>query len=312
MATVNTVRQPGPAQYDLHMHTFWSYDATNEIRPYFERARELKMRCIAITEHHNIDSAAEISEIARDFSDIRWIPSAELTVSTSSYPTDLLCYNLPLKPTGAFAEVLEEYNIWQQEAGEAISRSLQKIGIPFDTEQRRKVQLGYRPERVVVRQGATHMPGRTFAKILLKLGYLQSEEEFEIINKKRAPYVSSPPYPDVNRVVSAVKEAGGVVVIAHPKAYFHTDDIKRMDYVRDECQLDGVECAHPYVPAELTTFYRDYCVRNGLLSTGGSDCHFASHLAAPKDNWTNPQEKCFANHIGQPEWLDELLERIDG
>src|SRR5690606_12571998 len=95
------------ASYDLHLHTFWSYDATAEIEPYFRQARQLGMRCITITEHHNIDSAAEIAEIASGYPEIRHIVSAELSVSTSIGSVDLLCYNLPLKPTGLLTQVLD-------------------------------------------------------------------------------------------------------------------------------------------------------------------------------------------------------------
>ena len=38
-----------PAPYDLHLHSYWSYDATAEVEAHFKRARELGGRYIAIT-----------------------------------------------------------------------------------------------------------------------------------------------------------------------------------------------------------------------------------------------------------------------
>jgi predicted metal-dependent phosphoesterase TrpH len=112
--------------------------------------------------------------------------------------------------------------------------------------------------------------------------------------------VGFPRYPAVADVIPAVKAAGALVAIAHPRGYFNECDRGRMDALRLECQLDGIECAHPGVPEELTPVYRQYCEDHGLFSTGGSDCHTEEDIA----------EK-FALHGGPDEWLDELLDRLD-
>ena len=51
--------------YDLHLHTYWSYDATANPENYFRRAREIGVRCLAIADHHVLDSLEEVMEIAR-------------------------------------------------------------------------------------------------------------------------------------------------------------------------------------------------------------------------------------------------------
>ena len=62
-------------------------------------------------------------------------------------------------------------------------------------------------------------------------------------------------------------------MIAHPAGYFKGMNEKRMDEVLEALPLDGIECAHPSVPEEYTAFYRAYCKKHGLLSSGGTDCH---------------------------------------
>ena len=69
-----------------------------------------------------------------------------------------------------------------------------------------------------------------------------------------------------------------------------------MDTLREMFQLDGIECAHPSIPAELSVFYREYCEKHGMLSSAGSDLH-------------DPVYEEFAIH-GEERWLDELMERI--
>ena len=49
-----------PAQYDLHLHSYWSYDATAEVENHFKRARELGVRYIAITDHHLMDALIDL------------------------------------------------------------------------------------------------------------------------------------------------------------------------------------------------------------------------------------------------------------
>ena len=72
-----------------------------------------------------------------------------------------------------------------------------------------------------------------------------------------------------------------------------------MDRLRQECMLDGIECAHKSVPAQFTPIYRGYCVEHGLFSTGGSDSHSDADIEAD-----------FAGHLGPDLWLDELLQRV--
>lgn len=302
------------ASYDLHLHTYWSYDGVAAIEPYFQAARRLGLRCISVTEHHNMDGMEEVLEIAAHYPDVRLIIAAELTVSCSIGAIDLLCYGLPRKPSGALAEVFEDYRIWQQEVGAAVSRSMQKIGIDYDEQKRLEILKTYRPERVIKRQGITHVKGGLQRKAFIeKYGYAKDEDSYRELLIRSQKVISRPPHPAVAKVAPAVKEAGGLVVIAHPTKYFLQKDRERMDLLRHECLLDGIECAHRSVVPELTAVYREYCQEHNLVSTGGSDSHEPGDLLSlepqPLDRYT--PERSFATHIGEDEWLDEFLEVLD-
>ena len=78
-----------------------------------------------------------------------------------------------------------------------------------------------------------------------------------------------------------------------------------MDALRELLQFDGIECAHPSVPEELTPFYREYAVKHKLLSTAGSDCH-----SAPTDKHQFSTESTLGGHIGEQRWLEEIMERL--
>lgn len=296
------------ASYDLHLHTHWSYDATAEPEVYFRRARELGMRCLAITEHHNIDSSANVQAVAEQYPEIRLIVAAELTVHTSIGSVDLLCYNLPRRPEAGLANVLAAYHQWQRDYGGAFSKGMQALGFDYTDEARLEVLRSYRPEIVLQRQGITHVKNGIQVQAFVDRGYIADASAFPDLKKRLREVVTFPHYPAVERVVPAVKNAGGVVAIAHPSRYFLENDRDRMDSLRKECHLDGIECAHRTVKPELTTEYRQYCLQHGLFSVAGSDSHDNIDVeASTRAPGGYTPKRVFASHIGQDAWLDEFL-----
>ena len=288
------------ALYDLHLHTYWSYDATPHPETHFKRARELGVGCIAIADHHVLDSLEEVLAIAEDYPDIRAIPSAELTVTTSIGSVDLLCYGFPQAFSGDLQKVLDTYHAWQRAAGQARSEGLQALGHHFTDAHRLELLQSYRPAGVIDLQGNTHVKNQILQSYFVKRGFIASANEYtDLLNRAREK-VPFPPYPNVEDVIPVVKRVGARVAIAHPFGYFNGHDIPRMDTLVEECRLDGIECAHKGVPPDYMLRYRKYCVQHGLFSTGGSDCHSDEDI-----------QSIFARHGGPNEWLDELLDRLD-
>jgi len=287
------------ASYDLHLHTYWSYDATTDPRHYFGRARDLGMRCIAITDHHVLDSLGEVLEIAAAYPDVRVIPSAELTVTTSIGSVDLLCYGFPSPISTALQGVLDVYHKWQREAGAAWCRGMQSLGYDYTDAHRAALLHSYRPPKAIEVQGHTHVKNQVQRRYFVQRGFIADESEYTALVGRFRERISFPPYPRVEDVIPVVQQAGVRVAIAHPYRYFDGYDLGRIDALCEECCLDGIECAHPSVPPEYTRLYRAYCVQKGLFSVGGSDCHADSEIGA-----------LFGQHLGEDVWLDELLDRL--
>ena len=86
------------------------------------------------------------------------------------------------------------------------------------------------------------------------------------------------PFPPVREVISAIHEAGGRAVLAHPcnwldetrpeELLHHLDTLYQMG-------LDGIECHYPANSPQMTALCRDFCQRRGILITAGSDDHGA-------------------------------------
>ncbi|RKX36048.1 MAG: hypothetical protein DRP71_01755 [Verrucomicrobia bacterium] len=289
-----------PSTYDLHLHTSWSYDATASPERYFKRAGELGIRCLAITEHHVLDSLPQVREVAKRFPEIRVIPAAELSVTTSFGAIDLLCYGFPSKTTEAVQEVLEHYHTWQRACGSAVSEGMQAIGFDYTDQRRCDLLKSYRPAEAIDLQGVTHVKNQRQLDFFLAEGYIRDETEYRPLLERAAREVPPPPYPAVDEVVPAVQAAGVLVAIAHPFGYFGGTDRDRMDALTEECRLDGIECAHLKVPVECSPIYRAYCEEKGLFSVAGTDCHSDEDI-----------EELLTCHGGKEKWLDEFLERLE-
>ena len=281
------------AQYDLHLHSYWSYDATAEVEDHFKRARELGVRYIAITDHHVMDGFAQVLECATRYPEVTAILSSEITVTTSVGGIDLLCYGFPRELTPPLQELADFHHDWQRATGAAWSRGLQAIGYDFSDADRLALLKTYRPAHVIALQGNTHVKNGVLSDYCVDRGFIASSEEYYDLKVRMRKAVPCPP---VDEVLPVLKEAGIKVAIAHPHGYFNRGDRARMDALRQECQLDGIECAHRRVPPEFTQIYREYCVEHGLFSVGGSDSHTVGDI-----------QGLFADHGGADEWLDEFL-----
>lgn len=292
------------ASFDFHLHTCWSYDATAPVENYFAMAEKLGVSHIAITEHHQMDSLPEAIEAAKKHPSVNYIPSAELTVHSPKGTFDMVCLGLPLVPTPELQQVFAAYHNWQRAYGDALCALLSVEGYPYCRKEREILLKRYRPQKTIDVQGITHVQNSVQNDYLIKEKKLFADTDA----KNNVVWNSSypmPPYPEYDFVLPAVKRAGGLVFIAHPKGYFRGQDLYRMDELREMLDFDGIECAHTSIPHDLTPFYRQYCLDHGLLSTAGSDTHSTG------DGPYHFGKEChFATHIGEKRYVEEILERI--
>ncbi len=288
------------ASYDLHLHTCWSYDATNTVEELLETASEVGVRRIAITDHHLVDGIPEAIEAAANYPDILLVPGVELNVTTSVGSVHVLALGLTLRAIDALEPVWDEYRQWQIDLGSATSAGVCALGFDYSDAQRQELLESYRPARTISVQGATPTSNKMRRAFFIERGFVSDEDEYRELMSAAGEAVPRPPYPNGDRVLPAVKEQGALLVIAHPPAYFGGADRNRMDMLREELLLDGVECAHRRkVPHELTPIYRAWCEEHDLISTGGSDLH-----------WPEDVSEGIGLHIGAEEWWPEIEARL--
>lgn len=89
---------------------------------------------------------------------------------------------------------------------------------------------------------------------------------------------SNYPFPSVNAVCAAVREASGVPVLAHPANWFASCTPAELGGHLEALRvagIGGVECYYPSHTARMTAACLAFCSHHNLLVTAGSDCHGA-------------------------------------
>jgi hypothetical protein len=82
-------------------------------------------------------------------------------------------------------------------------------------------------------------------------------------------------FPPVAKIVNIIKQAGGLVFIAHPFAY-GKDSISIFEGIVKDFKIDGIECFYNLHTKDQTEFLLDFCKKHNLLVSAGSDYHGSS------------------------------------
>ncbi len=250
---------------DLHIHSVAS-DGTLTPRQLIEKAVELKIKAISITDHDTIEGciSALTSEIP---SSLNFITGIEISV------------NPPIKfgIRGSIHVLGYNINIYNRELNDKLS-SLQRARDARNFEIIKKLnELGKNISiEDAAKEAASKIISRNhIAKALVKKGYASSiNEAFDLyISNKGSAYAQKERL-SCEEAITLIKNAGGIAVLAHPYLLELNDD-KLEELVKDlkSVGLEGIEVYYPEHTKEQALFYEILAERFSLLKTGGSDFH---------------------------------------
>ena len=78
--------------------------------------------------------------------------------------------------------------------------------------------------------------------------------------------------PDPHEVISAVHNAGGLAFWAH--MFIYSENVyKHIDRITDKYKPDGFECYYSKFTEQQTEYLENFCRKNKLYMSGGSDYH---------------------------------------
>ena len=119
--------------------------------------------------------------------------------------------------------------------------------------------------------GSTNIFPCHIMQALMECGFATSfyGELYNELFKKDSPdnIIMEPKFPDIDEVINAIHEAGGVAIAAAPYKYDNLECIDRLI----ENGIDGIEVWHPSADEEQQAQLKKLATKNKLLMTGGSD-----------------------------------------
>lgn len=240
---------------DLHIHTYNS-DSTLSPQEVVELAHERGLAAISITDHDCIDGIEPAMECAKRY-DIEVIPGVELTAEEGDLEVHMIGYFIDWK-AGWFIKKLSEIRETRVNRIYDMVEKLKKFKINIDA---KKVFEISGPGAV----GRLHL-----ANVLYNEGYTSSiTEAFRKYIGNKAPCYVKKFKLTPKESIDMILKLGGVPVLAHPHILGKDDEIPGMA----KKGLRGIEVYHTEHPNNATVRYEEIAFANGLLVTGGSDCH---------------------------------------
>jgi predicted metal-dependent phosphoesterase TrpH len=273
---------------DLHIHTRTGSDGAFSVEEVFSEAKERNINLMSVTDHDSLAAQEKAIILAKEHG-IDYITGIELNVTfqyggkidsgpqtkpVRSVSLDFLGYRYDIHNQ----EIKNTLELLKTHRETRARQILEKLNIEFDRENIERLAEGdikKIEESVDGTFGRPHIAGYLVEKGIVK----SIQEAFD----KYLVRCDVPKYPlSLTEISRLIRNAGGVLVIAHPNdpngtsLISVTNDLKEQTDIIKEYMLDyidGIECWHSRHDDKTTVHYIEFARKNNLLMTGGSDCH---------------------------------------
>lgn len=260
---------------DLHSHSTYS-DGTLTPFELIDLAYQNKVSVMSIADHDTIDAYTEELFSYAKSKNIEIIPAVEMSTKYFGVGIHVLGYNFNLD-NQELIKCLSMLKNARLDYLMNVAKALNNLGYTIDTTKLKKLPT------VTKAHIALDVVEREENKDLLikNFNHIPSKGEFieTIMNEGCPAFVekfSITPI-DASRIIH---NAGGKVVLAHPVAYAHEDNItpEQISTLIKDMKADGVESNYLYVDRnnilyDETKFWGKLAEKNNVFSTIGSDFH---------------------------------------
>lgn len=245
---------------DLHVHTTAS-DGALAPREVVQRARQLGIKAIAITDHDTLQGIQEALEEGRK-SGVEVVPGVELSVDFPRGTCHLLGYFVDPQ-NGKLRKILSIVQRSREERNYKMLEKLKALGFELTMDEVKSFS----------KDGQICRPH--FALAMVKRGYVTSvEEAFDRYLKKGGPAYVEKFKLSPGRALRAICEARGISVLAHPYTLeMSEEELKVFIGKLKELGLQGIEVYYPDHTPQQVALYLALAREFDLVPTGGTDFH---------------------------------------
>lgn len=242
---------------DLHAHTTAS-DGSLPPAGLIERARQIGLSAVAVTDHDTVEGLGEAREAAVRLG-VRLVPGVELNTDATGREIHILGFYVDWEG-GPLLDRLSRLRAARRERLDRIVRSLCETGVRLEHDRVLEIVGGGSAGRIHV------------ARALVEAGEAVSvNEAFErYLVPGRPGYVRRTKLQPAE-AVRLIRAAGGVAVLAHPGLVGDADETLVAGL--REAGLEGLEVYYPAHDPQEVERYREWADKFDLVATGGSDFH---------------------------------------
>ncbi len=240
---------------DLHLHSTAS-DGTDAPADVVRRAAAKGLRAMALTDHDTVAGIAEAQAAGAELG-VEVIAGVELTCYAGKREVHMLGYGVNPR-SKALRVHCERFQTARIGRAREIGKRLAAAGAPINMDQ-------------VMASADGGVVGRPhIAKALLAAGHVASwQEAFDRFLADNAPANVPKLLITPRQCIDVIREAGGIAVMAHPGLNNQLDLIPLLR----EAGCEGIEVWHSNHDEHTTYRLQVMALEQGLLATGGSDCH---------------------------------------
>ena len=292
---------------DLHIHTNKS-DGLLSPKEIIDEAKRKHVQTIAIADHDTIDAYTdEVYNYAKD-NEIELITAVEISTKTKKCGIHVLGYNIDTS-SKYLNESLKKIRNARHDYLHNVANKLNEMNYILNINKLDMIEAVTKAHIAM-----DIISNKTNEKQLLKqFGHIPSKGEFiETIMNENCPAYVKKKTVTPKEAAEIIRKAGGKVVLAHPVAYVHEDNLTMNEILEiiNDMKADGLEANYIYTDRNNNIVneiekWNKFAEENHLFVTIGSDFHMedGNHAEIGLEN---------VGVVLEDEKADEILEKIRG
>ena len=290
---------------DLHIHTNKS-DGLLSPKEIIDEAKRKQVQTIAIADHDTVEAYTDEVYNYAKHNGIELITAVEISTKTKKCGIHVLGYNIDTS-SKYLNESLKKIRNARHDYLHNVANKLNEMNYILNINKLDMIEAVTKAHIAM-----DIISNKTNEKQLLKqFGHIPSKGEFiETIMNENCPAYVKKETVTPKEAAEIIRKAGGKVVLAHPVAYVHEDNLTMNEILEiiNDMKADGLEANYIYTDRNNNIVneiekWNKFAEENHLFVTIGSDFHMedGNHAEIGLEN---------VGVVLEDEKADEILEKI--